>query len=214
MPWLNLGHGDGDGKEDEEEDSREPICSVLVTNINPILTADQLRQLFNYCGTVVDCSMSASKTSAYVEYSKPEGAKAGLALNDMPVGGQKLKVELKRKPRSGKHGSGNGSSLNGMGQPQLPMMMQQAVVMQQMQFQQALYMQQALATQQAAARAATVKSAAEMASARAAEISKRLAGPNDGVEGVAAGDTAKASPRWVPLLSLRLELCLAYGIDA
>lgn len=139
--------------------------------------------------------MSESKTSAYVEYSKPEGAKAGLALNDMPVGGQSLKVELKRKPRSGKHGSGNGSSMNGMGPPQLPMMMQQAVVMQQMQFQQALYMQQAMATQQAAARAATVKSAAEMASARAAEISKRLAGPNDVVDAAAVAEPVKASPR-------------------
>ncbi len=143
--------------------------------------------------------MSESRTSAYVEFSKPEGAKAGLALNDMPVGGQNLKVELKRKPRAGKHGSGNGSSMNGTVPPQLPMMMQQAVVMQQMQFQQALYMQQALATQQAAARAATVKSAAEMASARAAEISKRLAGPNDGGDAAAAAGAAKVSPRWVSL---------------
>lgn len=188
------GQDNVDGKEEDDEDSNEPICTLQVTNINPILTADQLRQLFNYCGTVIDCTMSESKTTAFVEYSRPEGAKAGLSLNDMPVGGQNLKVELKRKPRSGKHGTG--STLNGMGPPQLPMMMQQAVVMQQMQFQQALYMQQALATQQAAARAATVKSAAEMASARAAEISKRLAGPNDGVEvATTASEPAKTSPR-------------------
>ncbi|XP_024383168.2 uncharacterized protein [Physcomitrium patens] len=186
------GQDHGDGKEEDDEDNHEPICTLHVTNINPILTADQLRQLFNYCGTVVDCAMSESKTTAYVEYSRPEGAKAGLSLNDMPVGGQNLKVELKRKPRSGKHGTG--STLNGMGPPQLPMMMQQAVVMQQMQFQQALYMQQALATQQAAARAATVKSAAEMASARAAEISKRLAGPNDGVEVAGVPETVQTSP--------------------
>lgn len=167
-----------------------------MTNINPILTADQLRQLFNYCGTVTDCSLSDSKTSAYIEYSKPEEAKAGLALNDMPVGGHNLKVELKRKPRSGKRKAGNGSNMNGM-TPQLPLMMQQAVVMQQMQFQQALYMQQAMATQQAASRAATLKSASEMASARAAEITKRLmgAGVGDASEAATVPEAAKVSPR-------------------
>ncbi|RZR95241.1 hypothetical protein BHM03_00024095 [Ensete ventricosum] len=61
-----------------------------------------------------------------------------------------------------------------MGNSSLPLVMQQAVAMQQMQFQQALMMQQAMASQQAAARAATMKSATEMASARAAEISKML----------------------------------------
>lgn len=58
--------------------------------------------------------------------------------------------------------------------PPLPMMMQQAVAMQQLQFKQALLMQQSMATQQAATRAASMKSATEMASARAAEISKTL----------------------------------------
>lgn len=76
-------------------------------------------------------------------------------------------------------------------------MMQQAVVMQQMQFQQALYMQQAMATQQAASRAATLKSASEMASARAAEITKRLmgAGVGDASEAATVPEAAKVSPR-------------------
>lgn len=200
MSDCNLGKEDGDGKDEEEDESHEPLCTLHVTNLSPILTAEQLRQLFSYCGTVTDCNLSDAKTSAYVEYSKPEEAKAALALNNMAVGGQNLKVELKRKPRSGKHGAGGGSTMNGMGPPQLPMMMQQAVVMQQMQFQQALYMQQAMASQQAAARAATVKSAAEMASARAAEISKRLSGDGGGEGGAAAGAAlatglGKASPR-------------------
>ena len=54
------------------------------------------------------------------------------------------------------------------------MMMQQAVAMQQLQFKHALLMQQSMATQQAASRDASMKSATEMASARAAEISKTL----------------------------------------
>lgn len=125
---------------------------------------DHLKQLFGYCGTVVDCSITDSKHFAYIEYSKPEEASAALALNNMDVGGRPLNVEMAKSLPS-KSSSSNSS---------LPIVMQQAVAMQQMQFQQALMMQQALATQQAAARAATMKSATEMASARAAEISQKF----------------------------------------
>ncbi|CAA6659880.1 unnamed protein product [Spirodela intermedia] len=124
--------------------------TVQVSNLSPLLTAEHLKQLFGYCGTVVDCTIADSKHFAYIEYSKPEEAAAALHLNNMDVGGRPLN------------------------QSSLPLMMQQAVAMQQMQFQQSLIMQQNLAAQQAATRAATMKSATEMASARAAEISKKL----------------------------------------
>lgn len=143
--------------------------TLQVSNLSPLLTVEQLKQLFGYCGTVVECSITDSKHFAYIEYSKPEEAIAALALNNMDVGGRPLNVEM-AKSLPPKLALGN-SSLH---QSSLPMVMQQAVAMQQMQFQQALLMQHTLNSQQAAARAATMKSATELASARAAEISKKL----------------------------------------
>lgn len=153
--------------------------TLQVSNLNPLLTVDQLKQLFSFCGTVVECSITESKHFAYIEYSKPEEATAALALNNMDVGGRPLNVEmaktLPQKP----------AILNSPLAPSsLPMVMQQAVAMQQMQFQQALLMQQTMNAQQAANRAATMKSATELAAARAAEISKSLK-----VDGVVTEDT-------------------------
>lgn len=143
--------------------------TVQVSNLSPLLTAEHLKQLFGYCGTVVDCTIADSKHFAYIEYSKPEEAAAALHLNNMDVGGRPLNVEMAKSLPSK-----SAVSSSSVQQSSLPLMMQQAVAMQQMQFQQSLIMQQNLAAQQAATRAATMKSATEMASARAAEISKKL----------------------------------------
>ncbi|KAI4370454.1 hypothetical protein MLD38_018808 [Melastoma candidum] len=140
--------------------------TLQVSNLSPLLTVEQLKQLFGFCGTVVECSISDSKHFAYIEYSKPEEAAAALALNSMDVGGRPLNVEMaKTLPQK---------ASNPLTASSLPMMMQQAVAMQQMQFQQALLMQQTMNAQQAANRAASMKSATELAAARAAEISKKL----------------------------------------
>lgn len=143
--------------------------TLQVSNLSPLLTVEQLKQLFSFCGTVVECTITDSKHFAYIEYSKPEEATAALALNNMDVGGRPLNVEmaksLPQKP----------TVINSqLASSSLPMVMQQAVAMQQMQFQQALIMQQNMTAQQAANRAATMKSATELAAARAAEISKKL----------------------------------------
>lgn len=128
---------------------------------------EQLKQLFSFCGTVVECTITDSKHFAYIEYSKPEEATAALALNNMDVGGRPMNVEMaKSLPQK--------PAINSQLSTSLPMVMQQAVAMQQMQFQQALLMQQTMTAQQAANRAATMKSATELAAARAAEISKKL----------------------------------------
>ncbi|RWR87131.1 Dynein alpha chain, flagellar outer arm [Cinnamomum micranthum f. kanehirae] len=161
--------GDSSGSSDNVSKADALKKTLQVSNLSPLLTAEQLRQLFGYCGTVVECSITDSKHFAYIEYSKPEEAMAALALNNMDVGGRPLNVEM-AKSLPPKTAVGN-SSLH---QASLPMVMQQAVAMQQMQFQQSLLMQQTLASQQAASRAATMKSATELASARAAEISKKL----------------------------------------
>ncbi|PRQ38424.1 putative transcription factor C3H family [Rosa chinensis] len=148
--------------------------TLQVSNLSPLLTVEQLKQLFSFCGTVVECTITDSKHFAYIEYSKPEEATAALALNNMDVGGRPLNVEMaKSVPQK--------SAMNSqMTSSSLPMVMQQAVAMQQMQFQQALLMQQTMTAQQAANRAATMKTATELAAARAAEISKKLKA--DGVE--------------------------------
>lgn len=151
---------------------------------------EQLKQLFSFCGTVVDCTITDSKHFAYIEYSKPEEATAALALNNLDVGGRPLNVEmaksLPQKP----------ALLNSQLAPSsLPMMMQQAVAMQQMQFQQALLMQQTMTAQQAANRAATMKSATELAAARAAEISRKLKA--DGVVSESDEKETKEKSRYV-----------------
>ncbi|XP_010421873.1 PREDICTED: serine/arginine repetitive matrix protein 2-like, partial [Camelina sativa] len=154
----------GSPEKGEKGDSLKKFLQV--SNLSPSLTTEQLRQLFSFCGTVVDCSITDSKNLAYIEYSNSEEATAALALNNTEVFGRPLNVEI-AKSLPQKPSSNNSSS-------SLPMMMQQAVAMQQMQFQQAILMQQAVATQQAANRAATMKSATELAAARAAEISRKL----------------------------------------
>ncbi|CAN4120837.1 unnamed protein product [Withania somnifera] len=157
------GSGDKDGKANSLK------STVQVSNLSPLLTVDQLKQLFGFCGAIVDCSITESKHFAYVEYSKPEEATSALALNNIEVGGRPLNVELAKQlpPKAAVLNSSSASS-------SLPLMMQQAVAMQQMQFQQALLMQQAMNAQQAANRAATMKTATDLAAARAAEISKKL----------------------------------------
>ncbi|KAF8388454.1 hypothetical protein HHK36_027126 [Tetracentron sinense] len=143
--------------------------TLQISNLSPLLTVEQLKQLFRYCGTVVECSITDSKHFAYIEYSKPEEAAAALALNNIDVGGRPLNVEMAKvlPPKPAFLTSSMASS-------SLPMVMQQAVAMQQMQFQQAIHMQQTMFLQQTANRAAIMKSATEMASSRAAEISKKL----------------------------------------
>eukprot|EP00249_Psilotum_nudum_P018260 c26719_g1_i1 orf=801-2285(+) len=154
--------------------------TLQVSNLSPLLTAEQLRQLFSYCGSVTDCRIADSKQLAYVEYAKPTEAKAALDLNNIEVGGRPLNVEM-AKSLPAKKLSISTTPANSSQPPPLPVIMQQAVAMQQLQFQQALLMQQAVATQQiAAARQASVKTAAEMAAVRAAEISKSLKGEGDG----------------------------------
>lgn len=151
---------------------------VQISNLSPLLTVDHIKQLFGYCGKVVDCTITDSKHIAYVEYSKQEEATAALALNNMDVGGRPLNVEMAKSlpPKTN------------LANSNLPMMMQQAVQLQQMQFQQALIMQQTIAAQQAAARAATMKSATEAAAARAAEISRKLKAEGFGGETVEEKD--------------------------
>jgi RNA recognition motif-containing protein len=158
---------------------------VQISNLNPLLTVDQLKQLFGFCGKVVDCTITDSKHLAYVEYSKPEEATAALTLNNLDVGGRPLNVDMaKSLPPKTNLANGN--------------MLMQQVQLQQMQFQQALMMQQSIAAQQAAARAATMKSATEAAAARAAEISRKLKAEGFGGDSMEDKD-AKGKSRYLAI---------------
>ncbi|XP_059067995.1 uncharacterized protein LOC131075864 isoform X2 [Cryptomeria japonica] len=148
--------------------------TVEVSNLGQLLTSEQVQELFGCCGTVTNCDIDDSKQLAYIEYSKPDEARAALALNNLEVSNRSLGVEMAKSLPLKKLTANSSQHLP------LPLMMQQAVAMQQLQFQQALVMQQSMASQQAASRAASMKSATEMASARAAEISKCLKIDGDG----------------------------------
>uniref|UniRef100_A0A0E0JD03 RRM domain-containing protein n=1 Tax=Oryza punctata TaxID=4537 RepID=A0A0E0JD03_ORYPU len=180
--------GESSGSADKTDKGDALKKMVQISNLSPLLTVDHIKQLFGYCGKVVDCTITDSKHIAYVEYSKQEEATAALALNNMDVGGRPLNVEMAKSlpPKTN------------LANSNLPMMMQQAVQLQQMQFQQALIMQQTIAAQQAAARAATMKSATEAAAARAAEISRKLKAEGFGGETVeekdARGKSRSPSP--------------------
>ncbi|GLJ40713.1 hypothetical protein SUGI_0841240 [Cryptomeria japonica] len=183
-------HGDSSASSKETDNHDVLSRTVQVSNFSPLLTSEQLRQLFSYCGTVIDFRMVDSKQLLYVEYPKPEEAKAALSLNNMEVGGRPLNVEMAKSVPAKNNASSSSSQSTA-----LPMMMQQAVAMQQLQFQQALMMQQAMASQQAASRAATLKSAAEAAAVRAAEISKTLKGDGDGKEEKEPNETRRSRSR-------------------
>eukprot|EP00252_Welwitschia_mirabilis_P027585 TRINITY_DN94_c0_g2_i1.p1 TRINITY_DN94_c0_g2~~TRINITY_DN94_c0_g2_i1.p1 ORF type:complete len:505 (+),score=126.51 TRINITY_DN94_c0_g2_i1:363-1877(+) len=154
--------------------------TLQVSNFSSHLTLDQLQQVFNGYGNIMHCEIVDSKKLAYIEFSKVEEAKAALALNKRDMNGRQLSVEMAKSLSLTRVASLAATSSTQ--QSPLPMMMQQAVAMQQMQFKQALLMQQTMASQQAASRAASMKSATEMASARAAEISKKLKAEGVGMD--------------------------------
>ena len=82
-------------------DDQELERTLHVTNISSILSQDQLRQLFAFCGTVGKCEfLTDDKSIAHVRFNKPDEAKAALALNNMAVGDKQLKVELAKTLKS------------------------------------------------------------------------------------------------------------------
>ncbi|GAB2227857.1 hypothetical protein Droror1_Dr00009684 [Drosera rotundifolia] len=185
---LQQSSKDSSGASDKEDKAELLKRTVQVSNISPILTADHLKQIFSFCGTVVECTIADSRHFAYIQYSKPEEATAALAANNMIVSGRPVNVEMtKTLPQSSAISNSSLASSSA-----LPVLMQQAVAAQQMQFQQALLMQQTLTAQQAANKAASLKSATELASARAAEISKKMKA--EGLADVAVTERKSRSP--------------------
>ena len=129
--------------------------TLHVGNLSPLVTLEQLKQLFSYCGTVVECRIAGdSKQFAFVEFSTGAEAAQALGLNGMMMGDRPLRVEIAKTVRLVKPAAAAGLAPNA-----------------------AVHAQFAMA-QAAAARhaAASQAAAAAEAAARAAAISKRLAG--------------------------------------
>lgn len=56
------------GSADKERKADSLKKTLQVSNLSPLLTVDQLKQLFSLCGTVVECSITDSKHFTYIEY--------------------------------------------------------------------------------------------------------------------------------------------------
>jgi RNA recognition motif-containing protein len=72
--------------EEEDDDAANPFLdeprALKVRNLSPVVTAEQVRQLFGFGGTVVECNITGADAAkeAYVEFEKPEEATAALQL--------------------------------------------------------------------------------------------------------------------------------------
>jgi len=71
-----------------------------VSNLPNAMTIDQVKQVFSFCGTIVDAREGgAMKNFVFLEFSTNEEVTAALALNGMNIGGRNIRVELAKTPR-------------------------------------------------------------------------------------------------------------------
>ena len=125
--------------------------TLHVGNLSPLVTLEQLKQLFSYCGTVVECRIAGdSKQFAFLEFATGAEATQALGLNGMMMGDRPLRVEIAKTVRLVKPAAVAGQVPNAAVQAQF-----------------------------AIAQAAAARQAAAEAAARAAAISLRLAGGRD-----------------------------------
>ncbi|CAL8472041.1 g11583 [Coccomyxa elongata] len=68
--------------------------TLLVGNLNPVVTLDQIRQLFAFCGSVTNVVVVGNKSQyALVEYATAQEAGAASAMNGMQVVDRAIAVE-------------------------------------------------------------------------------------------------------------------------
>jgi RNA recognition motif-containing protein len=61
---------------------------------------DQVKQVFSFCGNIVDAREGGvGKNFAFLEFSTEKEALAALALNGMNVGGRNIRAELAKTPK-------------------------------------------------------------------------------------------------------------------
>jgi hypothetical protein len=124
--------------------------TLHVGNLSPVVSVEQLKQLFAFVGTVVECRLAGdSKQFAFVEFATAAEAQQAMALNGMLIADKPLRIEVAKTVR-----------LNKSSAQALPNI---------------AWQHQMLAAQQAQ-QAASARVAAQAAASRAAEISRRLGG--------------------------------------
>lgn len=85
------------------EGNEGKAATLHVANLSPVVTLDQLKKLFSFCGDVTEARFSADgKNYAFVEFNSHEGAVASLALNGMqaraPLSSLPLSLRLTLPP--------------------------------------------------------------------------------------------------------------------
>ena len=146
-------------------------ATLHVGNLSPLVSIEQLRQLFAYCGSVIECRIAGdSRQFAFVEFARDSEAATALNLNGMMVGDRPLKVELAKTARLVRP-AGHLS-----GAPVGPAVLPNIAMQHQLAYAQAM---QAQAVQASAVAASASTDAAAAARARMAEINARLqSGPD------------------------------------
>jgi len=154
--------------------------TVHVGNLTPFITAEQLRLLFSFYGTVADVRMAGDNNQyAFVEFSTAHEAAAAIAMNGQVIGDRSLKVEISKTARLVKPGNSAAAGLLGPHAAQI----QQLTLAQLQQQQLAMQVAQMRVASKDASLAVNPENTAKAA---AAALSKRLMGPPPAQEGSAA----------------------------
>ena len=133
--------------------------TLCVKNVSSLVTVDQLRELFSFCGKVVECRVAGAENQfAFVEFETNAEAVKALGLNAMVLGDRAIRVEMSRTARRNQPVA----AANPAKAPEVP-----AHVLEQ---------QRRIADAQRHQAELLAKMAAERAVKRAAEIERRLSG--------------------------------------
>ena len=158
IPGASLSPGAADPASAHQVDEMQR--TLCVKNVSSLVTVDQLRELFSFCGKVVDCRVAgADHQFAFVEFETNAEAVKALGLNAMVLGDRALRVEMSRTARKVQPAASVATPPDA---PQVP-----SHVLEQ---------QRRIADAQRTQAELLAKMAAERAAKRAAEIERRLSG--------------------------------------
>lgn len=90
----------GEGFDPAAAKPEELRRTAHVSNLPVAMTLEQVKQLFSFCGTILECREGGSgRNFAFIEFSSDKEALAALALNGMNVGGRNIRVESAKLPK-------------------------------------------------------------------------------------------------------------------
>lgn len=81
-------------------ESEAKPATVHVANISPIVSLDQLRKLFSFCGEVLEARFAPDgKNYAFIEFATHEAASSAFGLGGLQVGDRDISVAWSNQPR-------------------------------------------------------------------------------------------------------------------